>query len=223
MAYVTAYSDVIEKWQQLLNDGKKQEATDFLVPYLRTNGQTLSKYIMKWDAERRDPKIKFKNVYMYMLTFTINPEWHELNDATYDKIEAYIRKLPFNEKWNTLCCGLVREGSDEDDLHTHWHMLLVTSKYFKKYDCLRWYRKTYGIANYKDSTTKDLNHTIKYMSKQNEIDYLIGRIDTFLLDPIRPNESTTNDETEDETEDEIYHSATLEEAWDRLDKVLDKI
>lgn len=110
--------------------------------------------------------------YTYLVTFTIDPKKWELNDNNYDVIESFILKTLKRRGLNILFSSIVREGSDKDHKHTHWHCAIITSKCLKE-QYFSTYISTYGnidVAATVDQTLSiqdQIINKLNYMSKQN--------------------------------------------------------
>lgn len=107
----------------------------------------------------------FGKVYVYMVTFTLDPKKNSFSEKLYNKVEKYIKKQMSNLKSVTKLF-IVREGGDEDHKHTHWHCAVESTKYIKKYDYGKYYQKIFGSVDHSKSVTGDLQHTLMYMNKQ---------------------------------------------------------
>lgn len=117
-----------------------------------------------------EPKVNQK-LYYYFLTFTLDPRLAErvggFSESYYDRVERYIYKLIQNDKWYTQYISIVREGGDDVDKHTHWHVYIVTTKYFDSASKLGHYRKLYGNTKLLVSNRNFVPHAYHYMEKQN--------------------------------------------------------
>lgn len=116
------------------------------------------------------PKVNQK-LYYYFLTFTLDPRLAErvggFRESYYERVERYIYKLIQNNKWYTEYISIVREGGDDVDKHTHWHVYIVTTKYFDSGSKLGHYRKLYGNTKLLVSNRNFVPHAYHYMEKQN--------------------------------------------------------
>lgn len=104
-------------------------------------------------------------LYYYMLTFTLDPKKNDFSDDFYDTVEEYICKQMKRTPLRVTEAHVVREGSDEDQKHTHWHASVITEKPLKK-DRFSYYQKLYGNIDVSKSQIKSNNEHLDYMSKQ---------------------------------------------------------
>lgn len=103
-------------------------------------------------------------VYTYMLTFTINPKiWNVKSTDLHDILEEYI--IDFAERRKPINADLVKEGTDEDHKHTHWHLGIETKKYVDFSNFLKYYRKKYGSVDISKSWSNDYKNILKYINK----------------------------------------------------------
>lgn len=126
--------------------------------------QALSRYYKK-------PKNKR---YMYFITFTLDP--NKPHFTKHDQIEKAIKRILTGKTAKAINCALVREGGDETDKHVHWHALLESSAFVKKYDIMRNYIKKYGGIKFETKFDYDISKPLIYMSKQCSPIVLIGRV-----------------------------------------------
>ncbi len=118
-------------------------------------------YLRREVAEYEDKN----KVYTYMLTFTIDPKRHDVEDSKLHEIlEEYI--VNFASKRHALRADLVREGDDIDHKHTHWHLGLELKKYIDFSNFLKYYRKTYGNVDISRSWSNDYDNVLKYINKK---------------------------------------------------------
>jgi len=103
--------------------------------------------------------------YVYMTTFTLDPQKNTFTEDFYDKAQLYIEKVLLNIPEITKLY-IVREGSDSDHKHTHFHTSITSSRFIKANE-FKYYRNKYGQIDHDKTKTKDNSHTIEYMSKQN--------------------------------------------------------
>lgn len=104
--------------------------------------------------------------YTYMLTFTMDPKIHDVeNTALHAEIEEYIIRFAFNR--NAERADIVKEGTDEDHKHTHWHLGLELKKYIDFSTFLKFYRKTYGSVDISRSWSNQYINVMKYINKSN--------------------------------------------------------
>lgn len=102
--------------------------------------------------------------YTYMLTFTIDPKKHDVNDPKLHlEIEDYILKWAVRR--TPLRADYVREGTDEDHKHTHWHLGLEMKKYIDFSNFLKFYRNSYGIVDISKSYSNLYKNILKYINK----------------------------------------------------------
>lgn len=118
------------------------------------------KYIKQYVKEYEDEN----KVYTYMLTFTIDPKRHDVESTSlHDMIEDYV--ITFAERRNPLKADLVKEGTDEDHKHIHWHLGLELKKYIDFSNFLKFYRNKYGSVDISKSWSNDYNNIITYINK----------------------------------------------------------
>lgn len=107
-------------------------------------------------------------LYYYMLTYTLDPKRHSLNDLYYNSVEKYIKKLVLNKSWQTEYCAYVQEGGDAEHKHTHWHVAIVTHKYIDNLSQNGYYIKKHGNVDLSVSKLSTVQYALIYMSKQNK-------------------------------------------------------
>lgn len=104
-------------------------------------------------------------VFSIMVTFTIDPKRHDVKDKKlHDKIEKYIVKFPRNKCCEVIRSDYVREGTDKDHKHTHWHLGLKTKKPFLN-KTTKYYRNLYGHVDISRSYDNNYNNVLKYINK----------------------------------------------------------
>lgn len=111
--------------------------------------------------------------YRYMVTFTIDPKRHALNNETYDKVEKYIIKQLKSKAKSIETCYLVREGGDDEHKHVHWHTVFeaLVPCDSSRFD---YYEKLYGNFYFEPTKTQNLDSGMKYISKQLQPTLLIS-------------------------------------------------
>lgn len=102
--------------------------------------------------------------YAYWITFTQDPNKPHFNDIDY--IEKRILKILGGKQANAKYCAYVREGGDVEEKHIHWHVLLESHSFVKKYDIMRNYIKNIGGIHFETKFCYDFTKTLIYMSKQ---------------------------------------------------------
>lgn len=107
------------------------------------------------------PKVKR---YSYFITFTQDPKKKHFNKVDY--IEKRILKLLRGKQAHAKYCAYVREGGDKEDKHIHWHVLLESTTFVKKYDIIRNYTKEIGNVKFETKFCYDYTKTLNYISKQ---------------------------------------------------------
>ncbi len=118
----------------------------------------MKQYVEEYEEENK--------IYTYMLTFTIDPKKHDVKDSKlHDVIEEYI--VGFAERRNPLKSDIVKEGTDEDHKHTHWHLGLELKKYIDFSTFLKHYRKKYGSVDISKSWSNVYNNILIYINKSN--------------------------------------------------------
>lgn len=134
--------------------------------------ESIADLIMKYKLFEKYYKVmvsEYENknkVYTYMLTFTIDPKKHDVNDIKlHDIIEEYV--VAFARKRNASRADFVKEGTDEAHLHTHWHLGLELKKYIDFSNFLKFYRKTYGICDITRSWSNRYENVMDYINKSN--------------------------------------------------------
>lgn len=135
----------------------QQEILDYIKQPM--NAHNLSKM---HNSKIRD--ILFGKEYVYMLTFTLDPKKNKFSEDLYNDVEQYILKLIRRISFKK--CIWVREGSDDDHKHTHWHIGIITNDFLRKSDYSKTYVKKYGNIDHSKSKTKDFKHIEDYLSKQ---------------------------------------------------------
>lgn len=108
---------------------------------------------------------KNNKIYTYMLTFTIDPKLHDVKDKSlHDKIATYI--YGYTVARNPLRADIVKEGTDEDHKHIHFHLGLEVKKTIDFSNSLKYYRKTYGSVDVSSSKYGNIyNNVLKYINK----------------------------------------------------------
>ncbi len=107
---------------------------------------------------------ELNKTYTYMLTFTIDPKKHNVDDVKLHNIlEEYI--IDFAERRNPLKCDIVKEGGDEDHKHTHWHLGLELKKHIDFSNFLKHYRKKNGNVDITKSWSNIYNNILIYINK----------------------------------------------------------
>lgn len=102
--------------------------------------------------------------YTYMLTFTIDPKKQNVNcTKLHNKLEEYIINLATKRKPQRS--DIVKEGTDEDHKHTHWHLGLEMKKFIDFSNVLKNYRKQNGNVDISRSWSNDYNNVLKYINK----------------------------------------------------------
>lgn len=115
------------------------------------------------EIDKQQGKVK---LYYYLLTFTLDPKKNTLSDDLYDTVEEYICKQMKRQPLRVTESHIVREGSDEDQKHTHWHVSVICEKHLKK-DRFSYYVKLYGNIDISKSQIQSNTEHLDYMSKQN--------------------------------------------------------
>lgn len=104
--------------------------------------------------------------YMYMITFTLDPKKNDFNNALYDASEKYIKKLLLNPNRKLTTFDIVREGTDEDHKHTHWHCGVITKGKYLSMDNFKTYIKNFGNIDISKSINNDYEDILTYINKQ---------------------------------------------------------
>lgn len=116
----------------------------------------MKSYVKEYENENK--------TYTYMITFTIDPKKHDVKDTKlHDIIAEYV--VGFACKRNALRADVVKEGTDEDHKHTHWHLGLELKKYLDFFNFLKYYRKIYGKVDVSRSWSNDYNNVLIYINK----------------------------------------------------------
>jgi len=148
------YETFLQKTENKL-PGRDNEYIDWIT-------QFMSKIVR--DAKLWEPE----KTYKYMLTFTLDPNKVDLKDTEKkDKIEKYIENLI--RRPEATKAYYVRE---HNETNTHWHVVVHRSSALKS-DYLTYYKKNFGNVHTSRSKSLDDNHSIKYLSKENEIIIII--------------------------------------------------
>lgn len=104
---------------------------------------------------------KPKQIYKYMITFTIDPK--KVNDmntpSRQDQIESYIVRLFKDARFSRVY--YVKEHASTN---CHWHVVCYLMNCFKQ-DHVRYYKKIYGNVDISRSHDLSDEHTQKYLSK----------------------------------------------------------
>ncbi len=115
---------------------------------------------------------KKTKIYTYMITFTIDPKKHDVKDEKiHSLIQEYIESFAIARTPNKA--SYVKEGTDTEHKHTHWHLGLETKKYIDFSNFLKFYRKTYGSVDISKSWSNDFNNILIYISKSDIVTKLI--------------------------------------------------
>lgn len=102
--------------------------------------------------------------YTYMVTFTIDPKKHNVNDIKlHDEIENYVIDYALARK--PIRCDYVKEGTDEDHKHTHFHLGLETKKYIDFSNSLKFFNKKFGNTDISRSYSNIYNNVLIYINK----------------------------------------------------------
>ncbi len=118
-----------------------------------------SKYLML--------KIKKSKTFQYLITFTIDPKKHNVKDETlHRKIENYIKLRFTREAIGAIRADIVKEGSTKENIHTHWHVALKSSKWLLK-KSFKYYEKLYGFVQINKSTNNNYENRLNYLNKSN--------------------------------------------------------
>lgn len=105
--------------------------------------------------------------YTYMITFTIDPERHNVkSEKLHAKIDKYIKKFPISKSCDVIRADYVREGSDKEHKHIHWHLGIETRNIFKS-KTLKYYNLKFGNTDVSKSYDNNYNNVLKYINKVN--------------------------------------------------------
>lgn len=142
------------KFKNHLLSNEDEECTEILTNMTYNEMKTFNKCFSKL----------FKS-YTTMVTFTIDPKRHDVNDKKLlEKIEDYVLQFPHNKKCDVQRADYVREGTDEDHKHTHWHLGLETLEPFLA-KTTKYYESLYGHVDISRSYDNNYNNIIEYINK----------------------------------------------------------
>ncbi len=126
-----------------------------------------NKNILAFHKQLKD-KYKETKTYSIMITFTIDPNKHDVKDKKlHSKIEKYVAKFPINKCCEVIRADYVREGTDKDHKHTHWHLGIKTNKPFLN-KTTKYYRNLYGHVDISRSYDNNYDNVLKYINKSIE-------------------------------------------------------
>lgn len=159
----------IRIFADFVNNGHMDEATDYYLNEIIRNNQShtfhqnFKRVTAKINRELRKPCI-------YMLTFTLDPKKVDVKDMyEIQHIEQYITKFISTTKQLELTSfDIVREGSDMENVHTHWHVCITNKGYIDK-KIFNTYIRKYGHIDVSLNKTNNYDSVITYMSKTNKV------------------------------------------------------
>lgn len=131
--------------------------------YGRTSSEVLEFVKKHGDYLTRDAKAYYKThkEYFYLITFTIDPKKHDVNDVIFqDHTEEYIIKVCKNAKGQNI-----HISKEHADSNCHWHVSLKTTKPIK-YSKFRHYKLTIGNVDISRSKQDSQENSINYISKE---------------------------------------------------------
>lgn len=148
--------------QHYLNLNEDEKLTYYMQQV--TNNNQLSHVKMEQFHKKLQQYYEHNKTYLYMVTFTLDPNLNTLNEELYAEAEKYITKLLLSDK-NFTNIKIVKEGGDEDHKHIHFHSLIKSTKFLKN-NFFSHYIKKYGKIDKSTSKSGNREHIITYISKQ---------------------------------------------------------
>ncbi len=108
---------------------------------------------------------KKNKVYQYMLTFTCDPKKVDVEDeVALASIEDEVLRLVQKPVLSIVRSEYVREGTDEDHKHAHWHVGVVSKKFMKK-EYFKSYIKNIGRIDISKSVENNFLDILLYINK----------------------------------------------------------
>lgn len=129
------------------------------------------KYLSQYDFKdlqkvmKRLRKEFEKKTYQYIVTFTLNPKYVDLNDKKLlKKIELYIIQRFKRPAICAVRADIVQEGGVGTDKQHHWHVALHSRKWLLK-KSFKYYEDLYGFVDINKSTDNNYSNRLNYITK----------------------------------------------------------
>lgn len=161
MEYNIVTKHILE-WERLSNNGEVDRALAYYMEHSLWNHNR--EYFTLIRKRKKINKSK-RNEYMYMGTFTLDPSKVDIeNENDLKKVQKYLLHRLSLKGLRLNRCDWVREGTDKDNKHPHWHVGMISERCIKKSFFYK-YLRDYGNIKIDISISSDYNHILSYINK----------------------------------------------------------